>query len=178
MGKPAFAAYFVRGIWSLGFRANINPTPSMRGHNETLIALPDERIINRIFVIRGKKVMLDRDLAELYGVETRALNQAIRRNRKRFPEDFMFQLTWEEAHVLRSQIVILNGTEDDISKSQTGISRRGGGISNISPTLSLNKAWQCSPASSTASGPSKSTFRLYACSSNFGKCSQHLKSCA
>jgi len=128
MGKPAFAAYFVRGIWSLGFRANINPTPSMRGHNETLIALPDERIINRIFVIRGKKVMLDRDLAELYGVETRALNQAIRRNRKRFPEDFMFQLTWEEAHVLRSQIVILNGTEDDISKSQTGISRRGRNI--------------------------------------------------
>jgi len=50
-------------------------------------------IESKILFIRGKKVMLDRDLAVLYGVETRALNQAVRRNIKRFPEDFMFQLT-------------------------------------------------------------------------------------
>jgi len=51
------------------------------------VTLPDEAIINKIYVVRGKKVMIDRDLAELYGVETRVLNQAVRRNEKRFPED-------------------------------------------------------------------------------------------
>ncbi|MDD5431313.1 MAG: ORF6N domain-containing protein [Candidatus Pacebacteria bacterium] len=52
--------------------------------------LPDERIETKIFLIRGRKVMIDRDLAELYGVETRALNQAVKRNIERFPEEFMF----------------------------------------------------------------------------------------
>jgi len=64
-------------------------------------------IQNRIYEIRGQKVMLDRDLAELYGVETRILKHAVRRNFKRFPSDFMFQLTNEEWISLRSQIVIL-----------------------------------------------------------------------
>jgi len=59
-----------------------------------------------IYEIRGKKVMLDRDLANLYGVELRSLNQAVKRNIKRFPSDFMFQLTDEEWINLRSQIVI------------------------------------------------------------------------
>lgn len=64
------------------------------------------RIIqSKIYEIRGHKVMLDRDLAEMYGVETRTLNQAVKRNIDRFPEDFMFQLTKEES--LRSQIVTL-----------------------------------------------------------------------
>ena len=59
-----------------------------------------------IYVIRGEKVMLDRDLANLYGVSTVTLNQAVRRNRERFPEDFMFQLTSSEvAELNRSQIV-------------------------------------------------------------------------
>ena len=58
--------------------------------------LPQETIESKIFFLRGKRVMLDRDLAILYGVETRALNQAVRRNMRRFPEDFMFQLTKEE----------------------------------------------------------------------------------
>ncbi|MBL7197085.1 MAG: ORF6N domain-containing protein [Candidatus Omnitrophica bacterium] len=66
-----------------------------------------EKIENKIFQIRGKKVMLDKDLAELYGVPTKVLNQAVKRNKKRFPTDFMFQLTWEEAKSLRSQIVTL-----------------------------------------------------------------------
>ena len=60
-----------------------------------------------ILNVRGLRVMLDRDLARVYGVETRVLNQAVRRNRKKFPTDFMFQLTWEETRALRSQIVIL-----------------------------------------------------------------------
>ena len=66
-----------------------------------------EIIHNKIFFIRDKKVMLDRDLAMLYGVETKVLNQAVRRNIRRFPEDFMFQLTHEETQSLRSQIVTL-----------------------------------------------------------------------
>ena len=65
-----------------------------------------EPIRNKIHEIRGQRVMLDRDLAELYGVETRALNQAVRRNIERFPEDFMFQLTKGEMEILKSQIVI------------------------------------------------------------------------
>ncbi len=65
-----------------------------------------EPIRNKIHEIRGQRVMLDRDLAELYGVETRALNQAVRRNIERFPEDFMFQLSKGEMEILKSQIVI------------------------------------------------------------------------
>lgn len=70
--------------------------------------IPQVDIEKRILLIRGKKIMLDRDLAPLYGVETKALNQAVKRNFDRFPEDFMFQLTREEADVfLRSQFVTL-----------------------------------------------------------------------
>jgi len=76
----------------------------------TLMAeiVAQEVIENKIHVIRGKKVMLDRDLSDLYGVETRTLNQAVQRNGTRFPDDFMFQLTADEAESLRSQIVISN----------------------------------------------------------------------
>ena len=63
-----------------------------------------DSIESKIFNIRGKQVMLDRDLAVLYGVETKALNQAVKRNLERFPEDFMFQLTNEECS--RSQIEV------------------------------------------------------------------------
>ena len=69
-------------------------------------ALNPTAIESLIYEIRGQKVMLDRDLAKMYGVETKVLNQAVKRNMKRFPEDFMFQLTPEEC--LRSQIVTLN----------------------------------------------------------------------
>jgi len=69
--------------------------------------IPSERIENAIYLIRGEKVMLDRDLAKLYGVLTGALNQAVRRNRERFPADFMFQLKTAEVRQLNlSQIVI------------------------------------------------------------------------
>ncbi len=70
--------------------------------------MPVERIEERILLLRGQKVMLDRDLADLYEVKAKALNQAVKRNKDRFPEDFMFQLTWEEAENLRSQFVTLN----------------------------------------------------------------------
>ena len=64
-----------------------------------------EQIVSKIYYIRGAKVMLDRDLAELYEVETRVLNQAVKRHLKRFPDDFMFQLTKHEFNILKSQIV-------------------------------------------------------------------------
>lgn len=67
--------------------------------------IPVDRIEKAILLIRGQKVMLDADLAELYGVETRVLVQAVKRNIERFPEDFMFQLSQEEFTILRSQIV-------------------------------------------------------------------------
>ena len=75
----------------------------------TALAIPGERIASAILAVRGQRVMLDADLAELYGVETRALVQAVRRNEERFPPDFMFQLTNEEFEALRSQGVISSG---------------------------------------------------------------------
>ena len=67
-----------------------------------------EAIKHHIYEVRGVRVMLDRDLAELYGVETRVLNQAVRRNIGRFPEDFMFAMTEEEMEIWKSQIVMSN----------------------------------------------------------------------
>jgi len=69
--------------------------------------VPIERIEKRILFLRGQKVMLDKDLAELYKVKIKVFNQAVKRNEKRFPPDFMFQLTKEKSAVLRSQIVTL-----------------------------------------------------------------------
>lgn len=77
----------------------------MTKKTEIIPAIPIE---NKIYVFRGQKVMIDSDLAELYGVETKVLNQAVKRNSSRFPEDFMFQLSGEEFKILRSQIVTSN----------------------------------------------------------------------
>jgi hypothetical protein len=74
--------------------------------SKKLISLAEEDVISKIYLIRGKKVLIDRDLAALYGVETRVVNQAVRRNLKRFPADFMFQLTPAELKNWTSQIVI------------------------------------------------------------------------
>ena len=81
------------------------------GHSAENGVIPIERITRAILLIRGQKVMLDVDLAELYGVETGALNRAVKRNIARFPMDFMFQLSEKEAEIL---------------KCQSGISRWGG----------------------------------------------------
>ncbi|MEY2828355.1 MAG: hypothetical protein RIQ33_213 [Bacteroidota bacterium] len=74
----------------------------------TEIALADERMINKIYIIRGQKVMLDTDLAELYEVDTFRLNESVRRNIERFPKDFMFQLNSEELKSLTSQFAMSN----------------------------------------------------------------------
>jgi ORF6N domain-containing protein len=81
-----------------------------------LALIPVERIEQRIYLIRGHKVMLDADLAKLYQVPTKRLNEAIRRNRNRFPEDFMFQLTSGESSALRSQIATLKTGRGRYSK--------------------------------------------------------------
>lgn len=67
--------------------------------------VPDEVLLTKIFYLRGQKVMLDKDLAELYGVQTKVLKQAVKRNLNRFPADFMFELSDNESQILRSQIV-------------------------------------------------------------------------
>ncbi len=82
------------GMAESGRRVNMAKTNSL---------IPIERIASQVYLIRGQKVMLDSDLAALYGVPTKALNQAVTRNRERFPEDFMFRLTLEESN--RSQSV-------------------------------------------------------------------------
>ena len=68
-----------------------------------ILLLPDEVVMNKIYLIRGMKIMLDKDLAELYQVETKRLKETVRRNSNRFPEDFMFELSEDEFENLRSQ---------------------------------------------------------------------------
>ena len=84
---------------------------------DTTTIQPMEQIESLILTIRDKQVILDRDLARLYGVETKRLNQQVQRNLERFPEDFMFQLTKEEAELSRSQFATLNDGSDNL-KSQ------------------------------------------------------------
>ncbi len=66
----------------------------------------EQKILNRIYVVKGEKIMLDRDLAELFGIETRVLKQAVKRNIERFPKDFMFEMTGKEIDGMVSQNVI------------------------------------------------------------------------
>ena len=102
------------------------------------IALAEEAIISKIYLIRGKKVMLDRDLAELYGVETRVLNQAVRRNEKRFPEDFMFQLTTRELEDWKSQNVISNKERMGLRKPPLAFTEQG--VAKLSSVLNSETA--------------------------------------
>ena len=90
---------------------------------------------HKIYVMRGKKVMVDRDLAELYGVETRVLNQAVRRNENWFPEDFLSQMTSEEVQDWKSQIVISNTEKMGLRKLPLVFTEQG--IAMLSGLLSL-----------------------------------------
>lgn len=80
-------------------------------------------IQNKIYEIRGQKVMLDRDLAEMYGVETRALNQAVKRNAERFPEDFMFQMTNQEVEIWKITNCVSNSIKMGIRQKSICIYR-------------------------------------------------------
>jgi hypothetical protein len=97
-------------------------------------------IKSKIYEIRGRKVMLDRDLAELYGVETRALNQAVKRNIDRFPEDFMFQLTDNELQNWKSQIVITNSINMGLRQKPYAFTELG--VAMLSSVLNSKTAIQ------------------------------------
>ncbi len=104
------------------------------------IAIPSERIINRIFLIKGRKVMIDRDLAELYEVETRTLNQAVRRNINRFPLDFMFQLNKQETSIWKSQIVMSTADKKGLRRNPLVFTEQG--VAMLSSVLNSNRAIQ------------------------------------
>ena len=75
---------------------------------DVVVKIPDDIIMNQIYYIRGEKVMIDRDIAELYGVETKRLNESVKRNIDRFPDDFMFEMTQNEFGNWRSQFATSN----------------------------------------------------------------------
>ena len=105
------------------------------------LQLSEELISNKIYFIRNQKVMLDRDLAELYGIETRVLKQAVRRNISRFPEDFMFELTELEYNSSRSQIVTLkNGRGSNLKYLPMAFTEHG--VLMLSSVLNSDKAIQ------------------------------------
>ena len=92
-------------------------------------------IQSRIYVIRGQKIMMDRDLAELYGVETRTLNQKVKRNLRRFPPDFMFQMNKEDIEEWKSQIVISNSIKMGLRKLLYAFTQLG--VAMLTMTLFL-----------------------------------------
>ncbi|MFH1120734.1 MAG: ORF6N domain-containing protein [Bacteroidota bacterium] len=100
--------------------------------------LPDELIINKIILLRHQKVLVGRDLAELYNVDTRTLNQAVKRNLKRFPEDFMFQMTKEEFGIWRSQIVISNHDKMGLRRPPYVFTEQG--VAMLSSVLNSDRA--------------------------------------
>ena len=99
-----------------------------------------EQIKNCIYEIRGQRVILDRDLAELYGVETRVLNQAVKRNIERFPEDFMFIMSEEEMNIWKSQIVMSNSIKMGLRRSPFVFTELG--IAMLSSVLKSDAAIQ------------------------------------
>ena len=97
-------------------------------------------IQSKIYEIRGQKVMLDRDLAEMYGVQTKVLNQAVKRNIERFPEDFMFQLTTEETQYWKSQIVTSNAIKMGLRRNPYAFTELG--VAMLSSVLNSKIAIQ------------------------------------
>jgi len=105
------------------------------------IALADETVMNKIYIIRGQKVMIDRDLAELYGVETKRLKEAVRRNASRFPTDFMFEMTKEELEDWRSQFASSNwGTGDKMGLRYRPFCFTEPGVTMLSCVLNSERA--------------------------------------
>ncbi|RJR15273.1 MAG: ORF6N domain-containing protein [Nitrospiraceae bacterium] len=100
--------------------------------------IPQEVVESKILFIRDKKVILDRDLAMLYGVETRTLNQAVKRNIKRFPPDFIFQLTAEEMKNWKSQIVMSNQEKMGIRRRPYAFTENG--VAMLSSVLNSERA--------------------------------------
>jgi len=104
--------------------------------------VPIEVIENKIMFIRGQKVMLDRDLAQLYGVETRVLNQTVRRNADRFPDDFMFSLTREEITGISQSVISSNASFKTLKFSRNVMAFTEYGIAMLSSVLNSPRAIQ------------------------------------
>ena len=100
--------------------------------------VPIESIVNKVIFLRGEKVLLDRDLAELYGVETKVLKQAVRRNIKRFPSDFMFELSKEEFEDWRSQFVTSNSDKMGLRYKPMAFTEQG--VAMLSSVLKSERA--------------------------------------
>jgi hypothetical protein len=102
------------------------------------IEITDSVVLSKIYLIRGKKVMVDKDLAEMYSVETKVLNQSVKRNIKRFPQDFMFQLTDSEFENWKSQIVTSNSVKMGMRKRPFVFTEQG--VSMLSSVLKSDTA--------------------------------------
>jgi len=103
-------------------------------------AMPDEVVMSKIFMIRNIKVMIDRDLAELYGVETKRLKEAVRRNIGRFPEDFMFEMTKDEFQNWRTQFASSNSEKMGLRYTSFCFTEQG--VSMLSSVLNSERAIQ------------------------------------
>lgn len=102
------------------------------------IAIPDERIMNQIYYIRGQKVMIDRDIAELYGVETKQLKRQVNRNIERFPDDFMFEMTQIEFENWRSQFGTSNSDKMGLRYAPFCFTEQG--VAMLSSVLNSRRA--------------------------------------
>ena len=102
--------------------------------------LIDQKVISRIYLFRGKKVLLDKDLAEMYGVETKVLNQAVKRNIDRFPDDFMFQMDKPEFENWKSQFVTSNSNKMGLRKLPFVFTEQG--VAMLSSVLNSKTAIQ------------------------------------
>ncbi|HRN58478.1 MAG TPA: ORF6N domain-containing protein [Agriterribacter sp.] len=111
----------------------------MKAQNQ-LPNVTTNEIVEKIYVVRGTKVMLDRDLAEMYGVETRRLKEQVNRNRERFPEDFMFELSTEEFSHWRSQIAISNADKMGLRHRPYAFTEQG--VAMLSSVLRSERAIQ------------------------------------
>lgn len=115
-------------LMSLTMDACLDHSPVNTPPTMTQIVPQPENLAKLVFLVRGEKVLLDADLADLYGVEARVLNQSVARNRSRFPDDFMFQLTTEEWTAMRSQIVTTSAATSNNSSQIVMSSRKNRGI--------------------------------------------------
>ncbi|MBF0492246.1 MAG: ORF6N domain-containing protein [Deltaproteobacteria bacterium] len=104
--------------------------------------IPVQNIQDSIYLFRGEKVILDSDLAKMYGVEVKTLNQAVKRNLERFPSDFMFQLNYQELAFLRSQIVTLETSNRGAHRKYTPYAFTEQGVAMLSSVLNSPRAIQ------------------------------------
>ncbi|WP_316814737.1 ORF6N domain-containing protein [Pedobacter nyackensis] len=105
-----------------------------------LIGIPDEVVLNKIYIIRDQKIMLDSDLAELYGVETKQLKRQVKRNMERFPHDFMFEMSPDEYAALRCQIGTSNEGRGGLRYMPFCFTEQG--VAMLSSVLNSNRAIQ------------------------------------